>query len=135
EAARLDTGDTSAILHAGEISSCYLAIGDRARAEPFARKSLAAAAKARHRVGASLMMAHLAIIAFERNPREAALLLGYAQARLREEGWELMPPDSTLLPSLLADLHRALDDSELARLLDEGAALSDDRALSRALAA
>ncbi len=135
EAANLNDAETAAIFHAGEIACCYLAIGDRARAEPFARTSLAAAAKARHRIWVSLTVAYIAIVTAERNPKEAALLLGFAQARLREEGWELVPPQSTLVPSLLADLRRSFGESELARLLDEGAALSDDQAVSRALAA
>jgi predicted ATPase len=134
EAASLDVGDAAAILYAGEIAGCYLAIGDRARAEPFARKSLDAAARTRHRVGASLTIARLAIVAGERDAVEAGILLGYAQARLKEEGWELLPPESTLVPSLLAELGSRFGQTELSRLLDEGAALSDDQALSRALA-
>jgi hypothetical protein len=134
EAARLNGAEPAAILHAGDIAGCYLAIGDRSRAEPFARESLAAAARARHRVRAALTIAHLAIVASERDPKEAALLLGYAQARLREDGWELSPPESVLIPSLLADLQRRFSDAELSQLLDEGAAWTDDRALSRALA-
>lgn len=132
EAARLD--EAAAVFYAHEIASCYLAMGDRGRAEPFARKSLAAAEKARHRVGASLTIAHLAIVSGERNAEEAALLLGYAQARLREEGWELMPPESTLVPSLIAELRSRFGEAKLARLLDEGAAWSDDEALGRAFA-
>ncbi|HEY1868717.1 MAG TPA: adenylate/guanylate cyclase domain-containing protein [Candidatus Cybelea sp.] len=132
EAACLD--DAAAVFHAHEIASCYLAMDDHARAEPFARKSLVAAAKARHRVGTSLTISHLAIVAGKRNAEVAALLLGYAQARLREEGWELMPPESTLVPSLIADLRSRLGEDKLARLLDEGAAWSDDQALSRAFA-
>lgn len=134
EAAGLDGAEPAALLHGGDIAGCYLAIGDRSRAESFARKSLAAAAKARHRVRASLTIAHLAIVAGERNSKEAALLLGYAQARLREDGWELSPPESVLVPSLLADLRRRFSDAELSQLLDEGAAWTDDQAVSRALA-
>lgn len=131
EAARLDGARAAGTFH--EIANCYLAIGNRARAEPFARKSLAAAAKARHRVLTSLTIGHIAIVAGERNPTEAALLLGYAQARLREDAYELSPPESVLIPSLLGELRNRLGDDALRRLLDEGAAWSDDLALSRAL--
>lgn len=134
EAAHLDTGDAAAILYAGEIASCYLAIGESARAEPFARKSLVAAAKAHHRVGTSLTLARLAIAARDRDAVKAALLLGYAQARLHEEGWELLPPESTLIPLLVSDLRCRFSEAELARLLDEGAGWSEDQALSHALA-
>jgi tetratricopeptide (TPR) repeat protein len=134
QAAHLDTGDAAAILYAGEVASCYLALGESAQAEPFARKSLVAAAKAQHRVGASLTVARLAIAAGDRDAAKAALLLGYAQARLREEGWEFMPPESTLIPLLLADLRRRFGEAELTRLLDEGARWSENQALSSALA-
>jgi predicted ATPase/class 3 adenylate cyclase len=134
EAASLDPGDAAAIFYAGEIASCYLAIGDHERAEPFARRSLEAAIRAQHRVGTSLTIARLAIVACEHDATEAGILLGYAQARLREEGWELLPPESTLIPALLAQLGSRFGQTELRRLLEEGAALTDDKVLSRALA-
>ena len=106
EAMRLDNKDSAAMFNAVDIASCYLAIGDPARAESFARQGLAAAVKARYRLGATLAISYMAIAGGERNPRRAGRLFGYAQARLREDGFELLPPDTTTIPNFHDALRR-----------------------------
>lgn len=133
EAARLDTGDAATAFHSSEIASCYLAIGDRARAEPFARKSLTAAAKASNAIGASLAITHLAVVASQSDVPKAARLFGYAAQRFQELGWELGPPDDTLARDLHAHLRRRIGEAELGALLAEGAAWGNDQAVAHAL--
>ena len=133
EAARLDTGDGAVMFHSVDIAGCYLAMGERARAEPFARKGLAAAAKAGHWVGASLTVAHLAVVASETDAPKAARLLGYASRRFEELAWELEPIDAALVRDLRASLAERFEDGALAALFAQGAAWSDDQAVTHAL--
>ncbi len=133
EAMRLDSGDSAAMFNAVDIASCYLAIGDPGRAEPFARRGLSAAAKAEYGLGLALAISYMAVIGCTRDARRSARLLGYAQARLREDGFELMPPDTTVIPALHDALRRQFDEPELTRLFGEGAGLSEDQAVADAL--
>lgn len=133
EAMQLDSRDTATMFNAVDIASCYLALGDRAQAEAFARKGLTAAAKTRYALGASLAISYMAVVVCERDVRKAARLLGYAQARIREDGFELLPPDTTTIPTLHDVLRRHLDAVEVTRLFAEGAGLSEDQAVADAL--
>jgi predicted ATPase/class 3 adenylate cyclase len=134
EAAQLDDSDEATVYHAVEIASCYLALGDPARAEPFARKGVSAATKARHAIEASLSIAYLAAVAADRDPQRAARLLGYARPQLREADWEFDRVDSATIGLLDDALRRQLEDAELSRLLSEGSGLTEDQAVALALA-
>jgi predicted ATPase/class 3 adenylate cyclase len=131
EAAELD--ERSSMFWISDVASSYLALGDPVRAEPFARKSLMLAAGSHHEVLIALATAFLAAAAIERDGRNAALLLGFAQKRLREAGWELLAPDSTTIESLYNSLDTQLGNGEFRRLLAEGAAWTPEDAMSRAL--
>jgi predicted ATPase/class 3 adenylate cyclase len=135
EATRLNESDLAIVMiHASEIASAYLALGDRVRAEPFARRALMLAARARHQVVVSLAIAYLAVVKSDSNARDAALLIGHALERFGVVGWELIPPDTTTLAELQNQLRSALDDAEFTRLLKKGAAWSEDEAVASALA-
>jgi tetratricopeptide (TPR) repeat protein len=134
EAAEKNEGAAALVMFENDIASIYLAIDDRARAEPFARASLVLAARAQHEVLAALAIAYLAVVKSEYDVRRAALLMGHALQRLSAAGWELVPPDTTTLAELQNHLKRTLDDSEFVRLLEEGAAWSNDEAVAQALA-
>jgi predicted ATPase/class 3 adenylate cyclase len=134
EAMRIDERDTAVMFHANDVASAYLAIGDLARAEAFARKSLVSATKVRHDILASLAISYLAVVASESDARKAARLIGHAQERLRAAGWKLLPPDDAIIEGLYGVLKRQLEEAELARLFQEGAAWSEDQAVVRALA-
>ena len=134
EAATKNEDAAELMMFDSDIASIYLAIGDPARAEPFARASLVRAVKARHEVLAALAMAYLAVVQSEYDRRRAALLIGHALQRLEAVDWELVPPDTTTFAQLQAQLSRALDVAEFARLQKEGAAWSDDQAVAHALA-
>lgn len=116
EAATKNEDAAELMMFDSDIASIYLAIGDRARAEPFARASLVRAVKARHEVLAALAMAYLAVVQSEYDRRRAALLIGHALQRLEAVDWELVPPDTTTFAQLQAQLSRALDVAEFARL-------------------
>jgi predicted ATPase/class 3 adenylate cyclase len=133
EATRRNDSDAARVIFANDIAGIYLATGDLSRAEGFARTSLHLAAKSRNGVLASLDIAYLAAVRSVRDVRGAALLMGYALDRLSAAGWELMPPDTTTLGALQARLREALGESDLAQLVREGAAWSDDEAVAQAL--
>ncbi|MBV8066726.1 MAG: adenylate/guanylate cyclase domain-containing protein [Candidatus Eremiobacteraeota bacterium] len=134
QAAQIDDREELSIFLTNDIASAYLAAGDRARAEPFARRSLALATNARHEVLASLAIAFLAAIEKPDDARKSARLIGHAQERLRVAGWKLLSPDDATIASLHEALKREIDDAELSRLLSEGAAWTDDQAVAAALA-
>jgi predicted ATPase/class 3 adenylate cyclase len=133
EAAELDQREASQMFRASDIACCYLALGDRARAEPFARQSLEAAAKANHPVLMPLAIAYIAMIRGDADPPKAARLIGYAQDRLNAAGWELLQPDAMMVEALHEMLARRFAESELARLRAEGAAWDEDQAVGAAL--
>ena len=135
EAVPLAGSDTSLMFLTNDITSCFLAIGDRDRAEPFARQSLVLAAQARHDILMFLSIAYMGMLAHERDARRAARLIGYAQERLRAAGWKLVAPDNTLAADLHGALRAKINESELDRLLGEGAALSHNQAVTEALSA
>ncbi len=135
EATGIARSDALLMFLTNDISSCYLAMGDRVRAEAFARQSLALAAKARHEILTFLAISYLAMTACPTDARKAARLMGYAQDKLRAAGWELVAPDTALMADLQSSLRAALADSELDRLLSEGSTWSNDRAVSEALSA
>lgn len=133
EAAQLTDRDTALMFLTNDIASAFLAAGDRTRAEPFARRALTLATKARHEVLAALAVSYLAVIAGEKNPRTGARLIGYAQERFRMFGWELLTPDPVTIARLHDLLKRELPEGELAALFTEGAGWDDERGFSEAL--
>jgi predicted ATPase/class 3 adenylate cyclase len=133
EAARLDIEDSATMFYSVDVAGCYLAIGDRERAEPFARKGLVAAAKAGYAISVSLAISHLAIIVSETDLQRAARLIGYAERRFADVGWELSAPEDALVRDLRERLRERFRETELGPLFSEGAAWSDDQAVAHAL--
>lgn len=133
QAKRLDNRDVMTMYIASDIANCYLAIDDPARAEPFAREALALAAKAQHPILTATAIWLMAVIDSSRDAQRAARLLGYAEDRLREAEWQLMPYERAILDTLYRRLSDTLGESRLRTLLAEGAAWSDDQAIAAAL--
>ncbi len=133
EAKALQTGDVNAMYVANDIAGCYLAIGDRARAAPFAREALILAAKTRHPIIVPSTIAYIAALDVATDVSRAARLIGYAQDRLASAGWQLVPYDRAIVDALLEALRAALSGSDFRRLLDEGASWSDEYAVGNAL--
>ena len=135
EAAQLDSGRDVAMLRSVDLAGCYLAIGESARAEPFAREALAVAAKTSHPVVMPMAISYLAIIAVGRDVCAAARLIGYAQDRLREADWQRASYEQAMVDRLFDHLKERLAEAELKLLLEEGSAWTDDQAAARALSA
>lgn len=136
EAVAMDSHDSGGMMvfRTNDIATCYLAMGDRSRAELFARQSLQLAVKSKHVVFMALAVFYLAAVAGDRFPQRAARLVGYAKRQLHDAGWELISPDTIVMKRLQDALRSSIDAAELARLMDEGAALSADDAIGQALA-
>jgi hypothetical protein len=66
--------------------------------------------------------------------REAAVLSGYAEERLREAGWQRLHYDLAISGGLQNLLKERLADVELSRLFAEGAAMGEEEAVARATA-
>jgi len=133
EGVEIEDRDAAVMFYSADAASYYLAIGDRERANVFARKSLLAATKVRHEILSALTIAYLAAVAAEVDASNAARLLGNAQRRLLEAGWDLTQPDTTTIGELRAALSTQLGENELSRLLEEGAGWNEDRAAAYAL--
>jgi predicted ATPase/class 3 adenylate cyclase len=133
DAANMSESEAAMVMYASDIAGVYLAMGDPASAEPFARRSLALAAKTRHEVLTALAILYLAVIRSERDARTAAQLLGHARERMRAVGWELIPPDTTTLAELEVRLERQLGGTEVCKLFKEGAGWHADEAIRHAL--
>lgn len=133
QAVEIEDRDAAVMFYSGDAASFYLAIGDRERADVFARKSLVAATKVHHEILAALTTAYLAVIAANVDVSRAARLLGNAQRRLRDAGWGLTQPDTATIAQLRRALAAQLGENELTQLLEEGAGWSEDRAAAQAL--
>ncbi|HZY97452.1 MAG TPA: adenylate/guanylate cyclase domain-containing protein [Candidatus Cybelea sp.] len=133
EAKRFDSRDVATMFWASEVASCYLALGDPARAEPFALEALVAAAKARHPVIVPMAISYVAIISSGSDPNRAARLAGYAEERLRAADWQRVAYEQALFAQFYDSLKRNLGDDELERLFREGSAWSDEHAVAQAL--
>jgi predicted ATPase/class 3 adenylate cyclase len=133
EAKRLENSDAAAMYYANNLASFYLAIDEPDRAEPFARESLALAAKARHPILAPAAIAYISVATWTRDAGRAARLLGYARERLRAADWQLVDYEEAMLRRLGDALKKTLTAAVYARLLDEGAALNEDQAVVLAL--
>ncbi len=118
----------------GEVAACYLATGDRAKAEPAAREALALAAKFHQPIEMLSAISYVAALAAERNATEAAVLIGYAEERLRVAGWQRIHLDLAIVEGLQDALTRRLADTELAQLFAAGAAMCEEEAVARATA-
>jgi predicted ATPase/class 3 adenylate cyclase len=119
---------------AGEVAAIYLATGDRANAEPAAREALALAAKFRQPMETLFAISYVAALGAERDASEAAVLIGYAEERLRASGWQRVAYDIAIVKGLEDALKRLLADTELAQLLAAGAAMDEEEAVARATA-
>jgi predicted ATPase len=131
--ARKLAGPDLALALASDIASCYLAMDDRSKAEPIAREALTLALKVRHPVYAPLAVLQLAAVASERDPCKAAHLVGYAEEGLHAAGWELVPPETTILENVYGLLKRALPEAKLTRLRQESASWDEAQAVACAL--
>lgn len=134
EARDLEHTDLAAMYYTNNLASFYLALQQPERAEPFARESLALAAKARHPILVPAAIAYIAVAVGARDAARAAELLGYAEERLHAADWQLVAYDRAIVDSLRDALRERLGASELDRLFQAGSAWNEDQAAAFALA-
>lgn len=133
--ARAIAGEDLAASLLTDIVGCYLAMGETNKARPLAYDALMQMWSARHPIGTPMSVLYCAAIAAPDRLADAARLAGYAEHRLAEADWSLVPPDSVVAERLHKRLRRVLSKLELARLQSEGATWSDERAVAAAAGA
>ena len=114
------------------LATCYLGLGDRARAGPAAREALTLAARAGHPVATACAILYLAALECTVDAENAARLLGYAEERLRALDWRLVGPDDAIREGARGRLEQQLTPDQFAHLLAAGAAWSEEAAVANA---
>jgi len=114
------------------LATCYLGLGDRARAGPAAREALTLAARAGHPVATACAILYLAALECTVDAENAARLLGYAEERLRALDWRLVGPDDAIREGARGRLEQQLAPDQFADLLAAGAAWSEEAAIANA---
>lgn len=113
------------------LASLYIALGD-GRALTVARDALRLALEARHPLGVPQTMLYLAAVQSNAEPGHAAMLFGYAEARLRVLDWKYDGPDKVVEQKLENALAENLRPEDLCSLRATGAAWSDQEAVVNA---
>jgi predicted ATPase/class 3 adenylate cyclase len=99
-----------------------------------ARRALQVARDAQVSAHVGVSIQNLARVARKNSDaRLAARLLGYCAAAFKRTGLDLEPTEQRGHDALMQELSQALSADELARLLNEGATLSEDQAVEEAL--
>lgn len=132
--ARSLAGEELAVSIVGDMAGCYFLMGDRANAELRVRDALALAAKARDSIQIAFAISYIAALSGEREPIEAAQLIGYAEELLRTAGWERLAYERAMVDGLLDVLKQRLTNPDLSRLLAKGAAMREEEAVACATA-
>jgi hypothetical protein len=117
------------------IAAYAFASDDFQRAAPFVDEALALAKSAKHPLAIAIAIAYRAGLRAGEDPREAARLFGYARARFDALHWIGTQSDELVRENIGRRLGLALDANELAALLAQGAAWTEDEALTHAGAA
>jgi predicted ATPase len=112
----------------------HIALGDLVGARESICEGLRFARQARYELSIAIALQHLALLAgLAGDGRRAASLLGYVDACYTELGAKRESTEQWGYDKLLAALRTTLREDELAPLLAEGAAWSEDRAVEEAL--
>lgn len=127
--------------HLSLLGFCLLAAGDYDRAEACTRESLSI--ERRYPVGVAMCIQRLAAIALGRQNRKvaapdlcerAARLLGFVNATLKANGSPRSREETDEYERALTIVRSQANAANLARLMDEGAAIPEDHAIAEALA-
>jgi predicted ATPase len=111
--------------------ACYaLACGRLADAEPHARNVLSLSTDANHPLLSAIAIVCCAPFHARRDAQEAAMLLGYAQSRLRDLKWKVDGELLLALDNASEIVRRELGPEEMPPLVDRGAALTQGDALN-----
>jgi predicted ATPase/transcriptional regulator with XRE-family HTH domain len=108
-----------------------IALGDVAGAGGSAREALRLARRIHHEMYITIALQHLALVAaLCGDPRYAARLLGYADARYGQLGLKRERTEQWSYERLLTALRESLSEDEIARLAGEGGTWSEDQAVT-----
>jgi len=113
------------------LASLYVALGDD-RAQTTVRDALRLAVERRHRMVVPQAMLYLAAMQSDANPRDAAMLFGYAEARLRVLDWKYVGPDRVVEQKLENALAKSLRPEDVGSLRAIGAVWSEREAVANA---
>jgi len=113
-----------------QIAFCALASNDMAVAQAHARRALALAVTAQHPLFSALGFAYCAPFHVPHDPAEAAMLFGYATARLRELQWEPEQGDELALNNARRAIEAALGSEDFDTVAPRGAGWKQDQALA-----
>jgi tetratricopeptide (TPR) repeat protein len=127
-------GEDLATTLAGDVAGCYLLMGDRANALLSVREALALSANLRDSMEIAFSVSYTAALAVDSDPIEAARLIAYAEERLRIAGWERLAYDRAMVDGLQNVLGQRLSNRELLQLSTEGATMTEEEAVARAIA-
>lgn len=123
---------TEALPHADRSTALYLeinlalwnlALRRFEEAGPHAREALTLALEKQHPLGVAFAIAYLAPFHASHDACEAAMLLGYANARIRELEWAIERDEELALANVESAIRSELGDGALPALLDRGGAL------------
>jgi hypothetical protein len=115
------------------IAGWSLALGRARESVPHARLALMLAVEARDAIITAQMVAYSGAAAVDRDPEQAALLLGYAKARLDELQWEAHATDKAIVSKASDAITNAIGDTRFNALLEEGAAWTERDAQTAAM--
>jgi tetratricopeptide (TPR) repeat protein len=117
------------------VSAYRIYLGKLDEAKSDALESLRRARDAQGDMQIAIAMQNLALIsALSHNPDRAAKLLGYVDRAYNESGTEREPTEAWTYRKLFASLLDQLPKDDVANLMAEGCAWSDDRAIDEAFA-
>lgn len=134
-ACRMRGSTVSLATVSSNLAGYLVAIGDAAGGREVAGEALRLALALGANAWVMNCFQHLALAAaIDREPVRAARLAGYSDAYFRAEHRTRQPNERSLWLDLSARLEQALSPAELARLLAEGAAWSEEDAVAVALA-
>jgi hypothetical protein len=102
------------------VSGYALAMGDVERGKPFIDEALKLATTFQHVLSTAIAIAYTAAIHADEEPRESALLFGYAQAQMDKAGWRGISSDERARAFVANALRSRLGESQADRLFAEG---------------
>jgi predicted ATPase/class 3 adenylate cyclase len=116
------------------LTAYRLSLGETDRARADGREAIQRGRDAQERLLIAYALQHLAIIGAETDKAaDAGRLLGYVDEMIRQAEFQREPTEKWSLERLMKALKEHLPDGELATLLAEGTAWSEDQAVAAAL--
>ena len=121
------------VIHSN-MAAYALSLGDIDQALPAAREALADGVKLQLPMLTAYAIDYLALISLHSDMAQSARLAGFACAQLAARDAQFTATEQVPHDILMAQLHEAFEESELARLMNEGAGWSEDVAIAQARA-